>query len=145
MNEHERNKAIIREFFTAVNRHDLNRLSDWIADDIVRHCQATPDVVVRNREDFKNFLEADFKVCPDSEQILKILVAEGDYVAVYATYLGTQTGQMGPFLPSNKKMELDYCGIMRFENGKIAEVWVTWDNLTALSQLGHFKPPQPGN
>ncbi len=32
-------------------------------------------------------------------------------------------------------------GIFRLEDGKIAEMWVTWDNLSALMQLGHFPPP----
>jgi predicted ester cyclase len=140
MNDQEKNKAVIRELFEVINRRELDQLSQWIADDLVRHCQATPDIEVRSLEDFKDFLESDFKVCPDSVQRLNLLIAEGNYVAVYATYIGTQTGPMGPFPPSNRKMELDYCGMMRFENGKISEIWVTWDNLFALTQLGHFKP-----
>lgn len=31
--------------------------------------------------------------------------------------------------------------VVRFEDGKIAEWWVTWDNLAGLTQLGHFPPP----
>lgn len=31
-------------------------------------------------------------------------------------------------------------GILRIEEGKIAEIWVEWDNLNALTQLGHFPP-----
>jgi hypothetical protein len=48
---------------------------------------------------------------------------------------------MGPFPPSNAKMELDFCGILRFEKSKVVEIWVTWDNLSALTQLGHFNQP----
>jgi steroid delta-isomerase-like uncharacterized protein len=140
MNEQEKNKEIVREFLSAVNRRDLDAMDQWFSEDLVRHCQATPDVNVRSLQDFKDFLEDDFKVCPDSEQIINRLVAEGDYVAGHVTYVGTQTGQMGPFPPSNKKMELDYFSILRFENGKIVEIWVTWDNLHALTQLGHLNP-----
>ncbi|MGB5302463.1 MAG: ester cyclase, partial [Gemmatimonadota bacterium] len=51
------------------------------------------------------------------------------------------TGQMGPFPPSGKQLELPFIGLLRVENGKIAEIWVEWDNLNALAQLGHFPPP----
>ena len=30
---------------------------------------------------------------------------------------------------------------MHIENGKIAESWVSWDNVAMLSQLGFFPPP----
>jgi len=69
------------------------------------------------------------------------MIAEGDYVAFYGTYSGTQKGPMGPFPASNKKASVDFSGIHRMENGKIAETWITWDNLSFLAQLGHF-PPQ---
>jgi hypothetical protein len=29
-------------------------------------------------------------------------------------------------------------GIIRVEKDRIAEIWVEWDNLNALQQLGHF-------
>jgi len=30
-------------------------------------------------------------------------------------------------------------------NEKIAEIWVTWDNMVAMQQLGLFPPPQDDN
>ena len=57
------------------------------------------------------------------------------------TYSGTQTGPMGPFPASSKKLVLPFIGILRIEDGKVAEIWVEWDNLNALAQLGHFPGP----
>jgi predicted ester cyclase len=31
-------------------------------------------------------------------------------------------------------------GMHRFENGKIAETWTSWDNRAALAQLGLLAP-----
>ena len=62
-------------------------------------------------------------------------------MAFWLKYEGTQKGQMGPFPPSNKKMQLDIGGIFRIQNGKLAELWITWDNLASLIQLGHFPTP----
>ena len=48
---------------------------------------------------------------------------------------------MGPYSASGKKVDVRFLGILRFEEGKIAEMWVEWDNLNILTQLGHFPPP----
>ena len=47
---------------------------------------------------------------------------------------------MGPFPPSGNRLQIPFVGILRIEDGKIAEIWVEWDNLNALMQLGHFPP-----
>jgi len=40
----ERNKEIFLGAIEAMNNHDLDKLDQYIAEDYVRHCQATPDV-----------------------------------------------------------------------------------------------------
>lgn len=72
------------------------------------------------------------------------MIAEGDRVAIWATYSGTQKGPLGPFPPSGKGLKLDISGVFRIEDAKIAEIWVTWGNLTSLTQLGHFPPQGAG-
>lgn len=47
---------------------------------------------------------------------------------------------MGPFPASDRRLDLPFIGMLRVEDGKIAEIWVERDNLNALSQLGHFPP-----
>ena len=34
--------------------------------------------------------------------------------------------------------------LLRISGGKIAELWITWDNLAVLTQLGHWPPAQEG-
>jgi predicted ester cyclase len=121
-----------------MNARNFEAIRELLAPDFVRHCQATPEVVVTNRDQFIQYLKADAAIVPDSHQTLHHLVAEGDLVAFWLTYEGTQSGQMGPFPPSGKKMHLDVGGVFRVRNGELAELWVTWDNLAALVQLGHF-------
>ncbi len=136
----ENNRDVVRRFGEAMNSRQFHLLDEIVAPDFVRHCQATPEVTVRNLEHFKEFLRQDAAVFPDSIQTLKHLVAEGDMVAVWATYEGTQKGQMGPFPASGKRMRIEFGAILRLERCKIAEMWVTWDNMAALRQLGHFPP-----
>jgi steroid delta-isomerase-like uncharacterized protein len=137
----ERNKDTVGAMIEAINARDLAALDDLMADDVVRHSQSTPDVQVRSLEDMKAFLRADFATVPDSRIECPMLIAEGDLVATWCTYGGTQQGPMGPFPATGKPFVLDFSGFLRFEEGKIAEMWTVWDNLAALSQLGLLADP----
>ncbi len=141
----EENKALARRLGEAVNARRWDLLDGVVAPDFVRHCQATPGVEVRSLDAFKAYLEQDVSAFPDSVQTLQHMVAEGDLVALWLTYVGTQHGPMGPFPPTGKKMQIDCAVLLRFADGKVAEMWATWDNLAALAQLGHLPapPPQP--
>jgi len=138
----EKNKQVVRLNAQAINERDLALLARTTSETLVRHCQATPDLKIASLDEFVAFLKSDWAAFPDSRITIQQLVAEGDRVAIFATYEGTQKGQMGPFPPSGKRMSLEFSGVFRLEEGKIAEIWVTWDNMAALTQLGHFPPPE---
>lgn len=137
----ENNKQQFLRGIDAINSKNFDALNDLGAPNFVRHCQATPDVKVSSLEDFKNYLRQDSATFPDSRMTIDHVVAEGNFVAFHGTYVATQKGPMGPFPPSNRQMSVEFAGVQRFKNGKVAEMWVTWDNLAALTQLGYFPPP----
>ena len=134
----EQNKAIIRRFFDAWNSRQSDVFDSLMASDVVRHCEATPNVEIQSLDQVKEFLRQDCGIFPDSVQTIKLLIAEGHLVAVWATYEGTQQGPMGPFPPSRRKVHFDFGAVFRFKGGKITEWWVTWDNMTILRSLGHL-------
>ena len=137
----EANKKIVRAFADAGNRNDMEAFDTLFAADFVRHCEATPEIAVASREEFKQFYRETAKTFPDQQMTLDTLVAEGDRVAFWGTFSGTQEGPMGPFPPTGRRMVSEIGGMFRIEAGKIAELWVTWDNLAGLVQLGLFPPP----
>ena len=135
----EQNKAVIRQFMEAWNRRQPEAFDELVAPDVVRHCEATPGLDARSLDQVKEFLRLDTAVFPEFLfQTIKLLVAEGDLVAAWTTYEGTQQGPMGPFPPSGRKAQFDFGAVFRIEGGKIAEWWVTWDNMTILRALGHL-------
>ena len=136
------NVRIATAMTDAINARNLDALDQFVAPDVIRHSAATAGLVVTNLSEFKAFLETDFATVSDSVQKIDVIFGGGEYVAVRARYTGTQDGPMGPFPASGKKLELPYNGILRFENSKIVEIWVEWDNLFALTQLGHYPPPE---
>src|SRR5205807_1422680 len=64
----EEHKVLVRRFEEAMNTRQLDRLDDIIAPHFVRHCQATPDLDIRSREQFKEFLRQDAATFPDNRQ-----------------------------------------------------------------------------
>ena len=139
----EANKRIVQAFADAGNRNDLEAFDTLLAPDFVRHCEATPEIAVTSSEEFKQFYRDTANTFPDQRMTLDALIAEGDRVAFWGTFSGTQEGPMGPFPPTGRRLESEIAGMFRIEDGKIAELWVTWDNLAGLVQLGLFPPPDP--
>jgi steroid delta-isomerase-like uncharacterized protein len=147
--ELEANKALVREAFEILVAGEYGRADEFYVEDYVRHSQSSEVAEMRSLEEFVQFLEEDKATFPDATGTLDMLVAEGDLVAFWSRWEGTQNGPMGPFPPSGKRISLDMAGVHRIENGKIVETWIVWDNLTSLEQLGYFpldpveEPGQP--
>ncbi len=138
-----KNKAVAMKAFEALNNGDYDALDELVAVNYKRHCQATPDVNVESLEQFKEFVKSWEGAFPDMKAELHHIIAEDDMVAAYLTYTGTNSGAMGNIPATGKVMDSKTFVLHRFENGKIAESWVTWDNVAILNQLGLFPPASP--
>ena len=134
----EQNKTLVGRVWEAMNTRQFEALDDLVVSDVIRHCEATPGVDVRSLEQFKDFMRRDAMTFPDSVQTIRHVVAEENLVSVWATYEGTQQGPMGPFPPTGRRARFDFAAVFRVDNGKIAEWWVTWDNVNVLRALGHL-------
>ena len=139
----EANKDLVHRFTVSLNAADWNALDDLMTENFRRHCQATPDVKVKTREEFINLQKSFISSMPDQKIVNQMLISEGNLVAAYSTYSGTLTGPMGNFPSTGKSMSMKFVSFFRVENSKIAEIWVEWDNINMLSQLGLFPPPPP--
>jgi predicted ester cyclase len=136
MDKIQRNKEVVMQAFRVLNEANYEELDRYLADGYLRHCQATPDAIVESLTDFKNLLLHWDESFSEVQMRLDMLVAEGDLVAFWGTWSAVHSGQMGPFVPTGKKMVADTAGVHRLKDGKIVETWVTWDNLTGFAQLG---------
>ncbi|WP_316433094.1 ester cyclase [Leptolyngbya sp. NK1-12] len=135
------NKRIIREFVAAINHQDWEKLAQVVTPDFVRHSSAAGQPGIKSREDLIKFLSNEFTIFPDAHETIEDLIAEGQKVAARQRFTGTQTGPMGLFPASGKRMTATYLAIYRLEAGRIVEAWVEWDNLNGLIQLGHYVAP----
>lgn len=135
-------RKIVMQGLEALDNQEYDRLGEFFAEDFTRHCQATPDVEISSLDDMIKFVKIWYEAFPDMKAEYHKIVAEGDLVAIYGTFVGTQTGPMGDIPATGKTMDSETFGIFRVEGGKIAESWVTWDNMAIMRQLG-LMPPEP--
>jgi steroid delta-isomerase-like uncharacterized protein len=137
----ENNKAAVTAFLLAVNEQEWATLDALVADDVVRHSRTYGQPQLRGRDRLVEFLKSEAMTFPDAQQKILYLVAEGDRVAAALQFTGTQKGPMGPFPASGRRIQANFLAMFRLQDGRIAEVWVEWDNLSALLQLGHLTLP----
>lgn len=145
MEDLEKNKSIVLGYLEEVwNKKNPAALERFIAPDYVRHCEAMPPPFqeLHGIEGIKQMFEMTIASCPDWDEQIEIMAAEGDKVAYLSKATATQKGPFGPFPASGKSFESTVIGIHRIAQEKIAETWVTWDNVAWLTQLGHLPPPE---
>lgn len=137
----QQNMATVRQTHADLAAGNFDAFKAAISPDYVRHCQAMPPEFqeLHGTEEFFAFLEEFLVAAPGYQDSLSNMIARGDRVAYVSTMTGTQTGPMGKLPASGKSFTLVNIIIQRLKDGKIAETWVSWDNVAFLSQLG-FMP-----
>lgn len=139
------NKELIKKFTAFLNNKQFDSLSAIVKVDFQRHSQATGEMPELNSlDEFIQLQKGFLSSFPDQKVTIKKLIAENNEVAAYATYSGTNDGPIPPFPATHKYAELNFLGLFRIEENKIAEMWVEWDNLAFLKELGLFPPPGEG-
>ena len=135
----EENKAVVREFIEAYNKHDLSSIEDFVASDYFDHTNQV------DRDGLKQLFEMAFKAFPDWHETIEDIIAEGDKVWIRVSCTGTHTG--GEFLgiaPTGKKVTSTGVDIYRIVNGKLAEYRQVLDQLDFLKKLGIIEYTEQG-
>jgi steroid delta-isomerase-like uncharacterized protein len=80
-------------------------------------------------------------VFPDLHMEMDDVIAEGDKVVCRYTLRGTQKGELMGIPASGKKVAMEGIGIVRFQDGKVAEFWGVSDMLGLMQQVGAIPAP----
>ena len=146
----EENKAIVRKFIEAYNKHYhldsvdefAQALSDsfdeFMAPDYFDHTNQVGPVGL------KQLFAMAFKAFPDYHETIEDIIAEGDKVWIRIKATGTNTGEWMGFAPTGKKITAKNVDIYRISNGKLAEYWSVHDQLDFLKQLGFIEYTEKG-
>jgi steroid delta-isomerase-like uncharacterized protein len=126
MNSSELNKSLIRSHYEElVNRRNLAAAEAQLAHDFVDH--GAPAGTPAGPAAAHRAMQALHSAIPDVHVTLEDMVAEGDRVAVRATWRGTHRGPLFGRAPTGKPVEITGMVFWRIANGKIAERWATVD------------------
>ncbi len=129
---------VVQQFIAAVNAQDWREVRRAVDRDFVRHSRAGGDI--RGADSLVEYLKGEFVAFPDAQESCALSFSSESFVAVLMTFSGTQSGPLGKYPPSMRRLESPYLAIYRVESDLIVEAWTEWDNLTSLSHLGHLSP-----
>ena len=131
------NKATVIRLLDAMNTGDAELVSQTIDEvfepDVKQHSpfEATGTQTLK-----ENVVARLYRAFPDLHITIEDLIEEGDKVVEKDTVTGTHQGEYNGLPPTGKSVSYSEIFIMRFVNGRIAEIWGVVDLLSQMKQLG---------
>ncbi|MET8771958.1 ester cyclase [Streptomyces sp. NPDC004658] len=133
-----RNKATFRRLHDAVHTGDLATVSKTIdgivAPDLLFH--APVPMGATGAQALKRVWEVLLRAFPDLRVETEDAIAEGDKAVFRNTVTGTHLGEYRGLAATGKSVSYNEIFILRFADGRIAEIWGVVDVLAQLRQLG---------
>jgi len=138
MSAHETsNKATIRRLMDAMNTGDAELISQTVDEvfdpDVKQHSpfEATGTQALK-----EGVVARLYRAFPDLHITLEDLIEEGDKVVEKDLVTGTHQGEFNGLPPTGRSVSYHEIFIMRFANGRIAEIWGVVDIFSQMKQLG---------
>jgi steroid delta-isomerase-like uncharacterized protein len=123
----------LAEAYFAKFPHDRSLARDVLAPEFRFHHL----VEVDGAEAFADFMQGVSRAFPDFTFDLHHLVAEGELVAAHYDFAGTQQDTFLGTVPSlGRSFSVRGMSLFRCAGGRVAELWVAFDSLSMMEQLG---------
>jgi steroid delta-isomerase-like uncharacterized protein len=127
----EKNKALVRCFFAAIEHGDFRVFDEIVAEDYNDHLAGqTP-----GRETLKRYFAGLNAAFADLKLPIANLVAEGDLVAVLNNVQGSHKGDFSGIKAKGNHIDARAFQLYRIANGQLAEHWEVADFMTLMKQL----------
>jgi steroid delta-isomerase-like uncharacterized protein len=132
----EANKALWRRFYEEVwDKGNTEFAYEVFADDYVRHDLRATAAIPGPAGQKK--IADDFRAAfPDLRMSVDFLFGEGQWVVARWTATGTHTGPWGGVEPTGRPIVFSAVNVVRFDDGKVVEIWNHRDDLGLMEQLG---------
>jgi steroid delta-isomerase-like uncharacterized protein len=137
----EQNKAVVRQFFEAIDAQNYDRINALLAPDAIVHYSGPQEDL--SAETAVQVIRSYYQAFPDGIHTIEDIVAEGNKVAVRLLWQGTQKAEFQGIPPSGNMVKYYQISISQVVDGKIKEWWIVEDNLAFMMQLGmELKPKE---
>jgi ketosteroid isomerase-like protein len=120
---------VVRAYFDAWSDGDRDAMRDLVSDDYQAHVHTLEGTDERDADELISVVGSHAEAFSQVEYELHEVISHNGCVAVRATMHASheETGREG---------EIDGIAILRFDRGRIAEEWSSWDYLGLADQLG---------
>jgi steroid delta-isomerase-like uncharacterized protein len=132
-------KDVILNFYADWNRKDAEALLSYFTDD--SEITEPGGVDLHGLQGAETYYRTYQDAYPDNELTIHNILAEGDCVALEATFDGTQTGTFTfpdgeQVPPTGRHVNVPYATFFIVSDGKIVTLHLYYDQMEARSQLG---------
>lgn len=133
------NKTIARRYFEEIwNQGNAAAIDELVAADAVGYL---PGTTIHGTEVLKQRLSQLYDIYREPHFTVEDQIAEADKVLTRWTFRGTHTGEFMGSAPTGKQVTVTGMNLFHLTDGKIAEVWLSADDLGELQQLGVLPLP----
>ena len=130
----DENKAIVRRNYETADKNDLTTFSEQLAPDVAVHLPGMPAPL--NREAVIQMMNVMFSGLTQRQHVFEDQIAEGDKVVTRLTLHAVHTGEFQGMPATGKQIAVQQMAIHCIRDSKIAEVWISSDDIGMIKQLG---------
>ena len=140
----EENKALVRRWFEALDKGDLEVINELLPVDYRDHNPSIPNMPA-GREGVQQAARLLRSAFPDAVHTIEEQIAEGDKVMTRVTTRGTFLGEIFGLQPTGRVVEVSGVAVHRIADGRLVEHWAILDMAGFVQQIGgslDMLPPQ---
>lgn len=133
------NATIARSFYDAFNSRDFDRAAAFVAPDC-EWLNVPTGEIDRGPAGFRRSMQTWVTAFPDATCEVTNMISAGDWVVAEFKGRGTHKGPLasptGEIPPTGRWVELPFCELIQFRNGKVVAGRTYFDVASMLRQLG---------
>lgn len=134
MTEHD-NLAISGQIWDALNAHDIDKFTQFFAEDVVYQSDSFPQPI-EGRQAYGEIMRMYVRAFPDLRFTIEQTLSSGDYVTTRWKSTGTHKGELMGIAPTGRPAQIHGINVGEFKNGKVVRQWTAWDSGALMRQLG---------
>ncbi len=132
----QENKVLVRRFFELLG-HNQRVPEELLGPGFTYHVAGSPPKDLSATQQRMAMFGA---ASSDARHVEEDMVAEGDKVAFRTRLEMTHSGEFMGIAATYRQISIVEMGIMRIEDGKIAEMWGLLDTMELMQQIGAMPP-----
>ncbi len=139
MDTHQRKKSIQRLYEEVYSKGNVNVSDELCENDLKLH---DPAIAIQKPgiDAFKESERAFHRAFPNKKARIEDILVADKTITVRWSCQGSHEGELYGVAPTHRPFFLTGISIYRFSNGKISEIWQSWDRFSLLEQLGISNP-----